>query len=186
MRSSRLVAAVAGLLIAGGVVCATAAPSIAATRADLVGSPTVRLGDPTDLKSWDWNWGWRKADKRTRNKTVTIPEGEDRFTPFALTINVGDSVTWKNDEEDEDHTVTSVDAFTNTDHRGTDATIEPGDTFTLTFRKPGTFLYRCRFHSNLDAFNQPIAPGPEGGIQDADGNFGTPMMGVITVLNKRR
>jgi hypothetical protein len=27
-----------------------------------------------------------------------------------------------------------------------------------------------------------VAPGPDGGIQDASGTFGAPMMGVITVL----
>jgi hypothetical protein len=38
----------------------------------------------------------------------------------------------------------------------------------------------------LDEFNQPIAPGPDGGVQDATtGNFGTPMSGVITVLPRR-
>jgi plastocyanin len=183
MRSSRLVAAVAGLLVAVGMVFAASVPSLAAPRTGPVDSPTARSGDPTSSKGWDWNWNWRRDGNRGRNKTVLIP-GADRFAPFALTINVGDSVTWRNNDED-DHTVTSVDAFTNTDHRGTNVVIEPDGTFTLTFRKAGTFLYRCRFHSNLDAFNQPIAPGPEGGIQDASGNFGTPMMGVITVLNKK-
>jgi hypothetical protein len=27
-----------------------------------------------------------------------------------------------------------------------------------------------------------VAPGPDGGIQDSKGNFGTPMSGVVTVL----
>jgi len=36
----------------------------------------------------------------------------------------------------------------------------------------------------LDSFNQPKAPGPDGGIQDPNGNFGTPMNGVITVVGE--
>jgi hypothetical protein len=52
----------------------------------------------------------------------------------------------------------------------------------LHFTHPGTFAYYCRFHAMLDDANQPTAPGPQGGIQDANGNFGTPMMGEITVL----
>ncbi len=32
------------------------------------------------------------------------------------------------------------------------------------------------------ADSQPIAPGPFGGIQDSNGNFGTPMNGVVTVV----
>jgi hypothetical protein len=50
------------------------------------------------------------------------------------------------------------------------------------FTHPGTFVFYCRFHAHLDGDHQPVAPGPEDGIQDENGNFGTPMMGVITVL----
>jgi hypothetical protein len=57
-----------------------------------------------------------------------------------------------------------------------------GGTFALRFKHPGTFPFYCRFHSMLDKDNQPIAPGPDGGIQDQNGNFGTPMSGVITVV----
>jgi hypothetical protein len=46
---------------------------------------------------------------------------------------------------------------------------------------PGKENDYCRFHAHLDANNQPVAPGPDGGIQDPNGNFGTAMMGVITV-----
>jgi hypothetical protein len=55
--------------------------------------------------------------------------------------------------------------------------------FRLRFTRAGVFVFYCRFHSHLDADHQPVAPGPDGGIQDASGNYGTPMMGVITVLS---
>jgi plastocyanin len=113
--------------------------------------------------------------------TVKIPDA-DRFAPFALTIHVGDSVRWINLDSD-DHTVVSDDVFDTTGHQGTDHLIPAdGGTFTLTFTQPGAFVYFCRFHSHLDGFSQPVAPGPEGGIQDQHGNFGTPMSGVITVI----
>ena len=35
--------------------------------------------------------------------------------------------------------------------------------------------------AHLDADSRPVAPGPHGGVQDATGNFGAPMSGVITV-----
>jgi plastocyanin len=41
---------------------------------------------------------------------VIVPE-EDRFTPFALTIHPGETVRWVNEDTD-DHTVVSDDAFT--------------------------------------------------------------------------
>ena len=121
------------------------------------------------------------------HQQVIIP-GEDRFTPFALTIRAGDSVKWINQDTD-DHTVVSNDFFNTANPDGVNIVIpgtdnnhgKPG-TLTLHFDRPGLWTYYCRFHSHLDADHQPVAPGPDGGIQDGGGNFGTPMNGVITVL----
>jgi len=127
------------------------------------------------------------AAKSKVHKMVIVPE-EDRFSPFALTIRSGEDVQWINMDTD-NHTVVSNDFFNTAGNNGTDFLLlgtdnnngQPG-TLTLHFSHPGTFHYYCRFHAHLDDFHQPVAPGPEGGIQDANGNFGTPMMGVITVL----
>jgi plastocyanin len=125
-------------------------------------------------------------DKRAHLQVI-VPE-EDRFTPFAQTIHVGDSVKWINMDTD-DHTVVSDDAFNTTGHQGLNVVLKGTDNndgkpgvLTLRFTRPGTFVYYCRFHAHLDADHQPAAPGPDDGIQDTNGNFGTPMMGVITVL----
>jgi plastocyanin len=111
---------------------------------------------------------------------VRVPDG-DRFTPFGLTIHAGDSVRWVNGDED-DHTVVTDDAFTTADNKGVNRLLPVGGSVVLHFDKPGSFVYYCRFHAHLDGFNQPVAPGPDGGVQDANGNFGTPMSGAITVL----
>jgi len=113
-------------------------------------------------------------------RTVKVPD-EDRFLPFAVTIHPGDAVRWFNGDSD-DHTVVSDDAFNSAGHRGADHLLPPGNTFLLRFNHPGVFVYYCRLHAHLDEFNQPVAPGPDGGIQDQNGNYGTPMSGVITVL----
>ncbi|MEP6769475.1 MAG: plastocyanin/azurin family copper-binding protein [Acidobacteriota bacterium] len=123
-----------------------------------------------------------------RSRRQVIVPGEDRFTPFGLTIRSGESVTWVNTDAD-DHTVVSDDFFNTAGHNGTDVLIlgtdnnggKPG-TFSLHFSRPGTFVYYCRFHAHLDDAHQPAAPGPRGGIKDPNGNFGTPMMGIVTVL----
>ncbi len=108
---------------------------------------------------------------------------EDRFIPFAITVRVGQKVQWINNDAD-DHTVVSDDAFNTAGHRGVNVILPAnGGTYTLTFNHPGVFPFYCRFHAMLDADNQPIAPGPDGGIQDPNGNFGTPMNGVVTVLS---
>jgi len=126
---------------------------------------------------------------------ITVPQ-EDRFTPFALTIHRGESVEWVNQDTD-DHTVVSDDAFTTVGHTGTNHLLPGTDSnhgqpgvFRLRFTRLGTFVYYCRFHAHLDADQQPVAPGPgagptpiPSGIQDPQtGNFGTPMMGTITVV----
>ena|ERR1700730_9869530 len=126
--------------------------------------------------------GW--AERSNRPVRQIIVPTEDRFTPFAITIRVGQTVEWVNTDAD-DHTVVSDDAFNTAGHRGVNVILPAnGGTFRLTFKHPGVFPFYCRFHAMLDAHNQPIAPGPNGGIQDANNNFGTPMNGVITVLGE--
>ena len=141
-----------------------------------------------------------RAERREHrtHRQIIVP-GEDRFSPFAITINTGDTVQWVNMDTD-DHTVVSDDFFNDAGHNGTDQLVPGTDsnggvpgTFELTFDHKGTFVYYCRFHSHLDDSHQPVAPGPRGGIQgekkpalcDPAGSdtcdFGTPMMGVITV-----
>lgn len=113
-------------------------------------------------------------------KQIMVP-GEDRFSPFAVTVHVGQKVQWVNNDADS-HYVVSDDAFNTAGHKGVNHLISPGGSYTLKFTKPGVFPFYCSFHSKLDAQNQPKAPGPFGGIQDPDGNFGTPMSGVVTVI----
>jgi len=126
-------------------------------------------------------------DRRNVHRQVIVP-GEDRFTPLAQTVHVNDIVQWINTDTD-DHTVVSDDFVSTAGRRGLDVVLPGTDSnggkpglFALRMTSPGTFVYYCRFHAHLDADYQPAAPGPKGGIQDADGNYGTPMMGVITVL----
>jgi|RhiMetdeSRZDD1v2_1073273.scaffolds.fasta_scaffold02750_7 plastocyanin len=138
--------------------------------------------------------------KPKHHQLVSIP-GEDRFTPFAMTIHVGDTVDWINDDTD-DHTVVSDDAVNTAGPAGINVLItgtdknggQPGPPFSITFHDAGQWVYFCRFHSVPDTFHQPNSPGPDGGIQDTKDpskcdpagtdtcNFGTPMMGVITIL----
>ena len=64
------------------------------------------------------------------------------FDPGDLTVSVGDTVTWTNDDGTE-HTVTSDDdAFDSGDISG-------GDTFEQTFDEAGEFAYHCSIHSQM-------------------------------------
>ncbi|PYX43981.1 MAG: hypothetical protein DMG79_21370, partial [Acidobacteria bacterium] len=122
-----------------------------------------------------------RSENRPAVAQIIVP-GEDRFTPFAITVRVGQPVVWINNDAD-DHTVVSDDAFNTAGHRGVNVTLKAnGGKVMLFFKHPGVFPFYCRFHAMLDAYTQPKAPGPDGGIQDPNGNYGTPMNGVITVL----
>jgi len=73
---------------------------------------------------------------------VTIKDFE--FTPSAITIKVGDTVTWTNNGPSI-HTVTADDgSFDSGDLSG-------GKTFSHTFQTAGTFAYHCSLHPFMKA-----------------------------------
>ena len=70
-----------------------------------------------------------------------FPDNDLNFDPPDVTISVGDTVTWMNDDENI-HTAT---------HRGDPAlfdseTVEAGEQFSVTFSEAGEFQYFCKFH----------------------------------------
>jgi plastocyanin len=74
----------------------------------------------------------------------TIGIKEFKYAPSRLTVPVGTTVTWVNQDE-EPHTVMST----------TGAFSSPGlvndDTFAQTFTKPGTYEYFCAIHPYMKA-----------------------------------
>jgi plastocyanin len=61
------------------------------------------------------------------------------FTPADISIPVGTTVTWTNND-DVEHTVTASD-----NSFGSKA-LESGDNFSYTFTQPGTYTYFCSIH----------------------------------------
>ena len=76
-----------------------------------------------------------------RSATHAIEIGDGFFSPAALTVSVGDTVTWRN-VDDSPHTVTASGAFDSGNLNG-------GQTFSHTFDEAGTFTY-VRPHSASD------------------------------------
>ena len=65
------------------------------------------------------------------------------FNPQDVSIPVGSTVQWSNDETDGTvHSVTSDDGLFSQD-------LNPGDRFSWTFSKSGTFNVHCRFHTYI-------------------------------------
>lgn len=64
------------------------------------------------------------------------------FQPASITVDVGDSVTWTN-EDGVPHTVTADDGSFD------EPLPQSGGVVTLTFSTPGTFTYYCKIHPNM-------------------------------------
>lgn len=66
------------------------------------------------------------------------------FNPPMVTATVGETVTWRFDDSDVQHTVTADDG-------SFDSGAKSSGTFTHTFAVPGTVTYHCSFHANMSA-----------------------------------
>jgi plastocyanin len=92
------------------------------------------------------------------SRTVTIPG--KLYEPAQLSILVGTTVTWKNDDSI-NHTVTADgDAFSS-------GYVPPGGSFTFTFAQQGRYAFHCTIHKfmkgEIDVFGLVLS-GPEGPV----------------------
>src|SRR3954452_21183075 len=97
--------------------------------------------------------------------TSDVSVKNDAFTPAAVTINPGDTVTWTfngTDPFDLDHTVTS-DSGQPESFDSDPGTVSPvhmtGDQFSHTFNSPGVFTYHCKVHSFMHGKVTVLGPG---------------------------
>ncbi len=81
---------------------------------------------------------------RAQGKTVVVEAADGLvFQPATVTINVGDTVTWRN-TDDVPHTSTSEDEVWDS------GSLAPGEEFSFTFEEAGTFPYFCEFHPGME------------------------------------
>ena len=83
-------------------------------------------------------------DARAADAAVAI--NNFAFTPAALTVTVGDRVTWTNNQAGVPHTATSNTGVTPAFDTGNLAT---GASGSVTFNTAGTFAYHCTIHPNM-------------------------------------
>ena len=95
------------------------------------------------------------APRAAETKNVSVKDFE--FAPKELTVNVGDTVMWKNDGPARPHTVTANDGSFDSDK------LDVGQEFSFTFTKAGTFSYACKFHDVMQGtitVQDAAAPAP--------------------------
>ena len=71
----------------------------------------------------------------------------DAFSPNPINVNVGDTVTWTNDDS-QPHTVTSGENVT-PDGKFDSGILAPKGTFDFTFTESGEYPYFCLLHPNM-------------------------------------
>ena len=79
--------------------------------------------------------------------TVDIPSGASTqattaFGPNPLTIAVGTTISWLNDDNTTHTSVADGNQWSS-------GNIQPGGRFNFTFASPGTFKYHCQIHPNM-------------------------------------
>jgi plastocyanin len=90
-------------------------------------------------------------------ETVTVDISGFAFQPGSVTIQVGDTVTWTNNDSVA-HTATSVD-----DPGLFDGEMEIGESFSFTFSEAGSFDYICEFHPTMEGTVVVQAAGASAG-----------------------
>jgi plastocyanin len=110
------------------------------------------------------------APPPTRAAEHAVQITDSTFSPATLTISVGDTVTWRN-ADDRPHTVTSNDGAFDSGN------LDEGQGFSFTFSEPGTYTYRCDYHSEMQAtivVEAESEPAPAPGGSTASGTDAPP------------
>lgn len=81
----------------------------------------------------------------SNQKVFSVDIKDFAFNPASLEINVGDTVTWTNNDS-APHNVVSVSR-----KELSSAILSKGQTFSHTFTATGTFEYLCTIHPNMKA-----------------------------------
>jgi plastocyanin len=74
--------------------------------------------------------------------TVTVSVGRTAFAPASVSINIGDTVTWKNNDTITHQVVANTGAFAS-------PILGAGKSYSFTFKRSGTFRYHDALHVSL-------------------------------------
>jgi len=130
---TRAVAVVALVVcaLAGAVSCGSAKPKVAPPP------------PPSDLRG---------------HKQVAIDAVLDQFSPAAVIVDAGTRVTWTNKDAVAHNVEKSADALDFGGKFGADASVfGPGQTYSFTFTKAGTFFYTCTIHTLMSGKVEVVA-----------------------------
>ncbi len=116
-------------MIVAGLVASACAPS----------APAATTARPTQSESARPATATPAATTSSDDKTVVVQLGEHFFDPSSITVKVGTTVTWRNNGQ-QVHDIHARDGSFDS------PLLNPGNTFTFTFTKPGLYRYYCIPH----------------------------------------
>jgi plastocyanin len=133
-----------GRRVALGLLLAAALPAAACSSTARSATPSsARLGTPVPPAALATQPATpRPAAANVSGPQVTIENFN--FTPATITVSVGATVTWVNDD-DVPHTVTA------SDKSYSSQSIDSNAQFSHTFTAPGTYSYFCAIHPFMTA-----------------------------------
>jgi plastocyanin len=89
---------------------------------------------------------------------VEIDAKSNQFTPAAVIVDVGTKITWRNDDTVAHNVEKSADGLDFGGAFGADASaFNPGESYSFTFTKAGTFPYTCTIHTLMNGTVQVVA-----------------------------
>ncbi len=88
------------------------------------------------------SFGLAAAEAATAPRAVTVKIANFAFGPGVVTVPVGSTVTWTNNDDDAHSVVADNKAF----HSGP---LDTDDSYKFTFATPGTYAYHCGLHPRM-------------------------------------
>ncbi|KAA9166942.1 copper-binding protein [Amycolatopsis acidicola] len=122
------------------------------TGADTAAMPKVVQDNPIGVALYD------SMEQAESAKTVQVAIKNYAYDPASLTVAVGDTVTWTN-EDTAPHTVTVTDGPV----KFNSPNLAQGETYTYTFTQAGTYSYYCAVHPDMKATVTVTDSGSGGG-----------------------
>jgi len=102
-------------------------------------APAATTARPTQSESARPATATPAATTSSDDKTVVVQLGEHFFDPSSIMVKVGTTVIWRNNGQ-QVHDIHARDGSFDS------PLLNPGNTFTFTFNKPGLYRYYCIPH----------------------------------------
>lgn len=91
-------------------------------------------------------------------KTFEIDANLNQFTPADVIVDVGTKITWRNTDTVAHDVMKASDALDFGAKFGADPSVfGPGQSYSFTFSKPGTYFYTCTIHTLMNGKVEVVA-----------------------------